>query len=68
MSNKTCFTTKEANMLIINPIEPKAKIKIGNSYFCVFDSKDIPNAFHRFMQRLILGIEWEIKESKNEHL
>lgn len=25
MSNKTCFTTKEANMLIINPIEPKAK-------------------------------------------
>ncbi len=55
-------------MLIINPIEPKAKIKIGNSYFCVFDSKDIPNAFHRFMQRLILGIEWEIKESKNEHL
>mgnify|MGYP000415247376 FL=1 len=65
MSNKTCFTTKEANILIINPIEPKAKIKIGNSYFCVFDSKDIPNAFNRFMQRLILGIEWEMLEESD---
>lgn len=39
-----------------------ANFKIANVTVSVFDKKNIPNKFVRFMQKHILGIEWYIKE------
>lgn len=37
-----------------------ANYKISNMKVSVNEGTKIPNKFHRFMQKIILGIEWEI--------
>ena len=42
---------------IANPPPPEWKMKVANiTYHCPKGKH--PNAFHRFMQKLILGFEW----------
>lgn len=40
--------------------EAIASYRINNCTISVYKKEDIPNRFVRFMQKLILGIEWKI--------
>lgn len=50
-------------MKVAQPIYPPkiiANYKIANMKVSVNEGTKIPNKFHRFMQKIILGIEWEV--------
>lgn len=39
--------------------KPSYKAYLLHNYILMVEDKDLPNVFHRFMQRLCFGVRWE---------
>lgn len=56
---KTGLAGSEKFQIYVPP-NPIAYMRVGPINVEVCNKEDVPNRFQRCMQRLILGIEWEI--------
>ena len=57
--NQSPNKTREEMILGKMPPEPKWKWTLADSDDIVFFCQVPPNRFHRFMQKIMLGIYWE---------
>ena len=53
--------TKESTEILINCPEPDWRVCMAHEFYIYMSSKtaNIPNWFHRYAQRVILGFKWE---------